>query len=214
MVNAQKSLETIRGQIENDPLGCAGEFDTSVAPVLTHARNALTHLKAQRDQLDRGLFSARKLMNQLADLHQQTLASWNERCLKVTCLTEPSAPQDEQKLEALRSWLLRLEERFRLGMLDPILVGLEKWNKAANECVFQERASLNANQSPVNERNELRGRLEALKAKARARGSSEHPELTRIAAEATQLLFNRPTPIEKASALVIDYERMLRTLTT
>ena len=99
-------------------------------------------------------------------------------------------------------------------MLEPILVGLGKWNKSANDCVFHERAALNANQSPINERNELRGRLEALKAKARARGSAEHPDLTRIANEAANLLFNRPTPIDKASALLVDYERVLRTLTT
>ncbi len=214
LANAATAMEAIRTQVETDPLECAEEFDSSVEPVLRQARNALARVRTQHDQVERAFVNARKLMNQLIDLHQASIASWNDRRLKVTCLTEPIQPQDEQTIQALSDWLQRLEEKFRGGMLEPILVGLERWNKGANECVSYERAALNANQSPVNERNELRGRLEALKAKARAHGSAEHPDLTRISTEATQVLFNRPTPIDKASALVVDYERVLRKLTT
>ncbi len=213
LANAEKSLETIRAQIETDPLACSNEFDSSVAPALNQARAALNRLRTQHDRVDNGLRNARKLLNQLADLHKESLVAWEDRRAKVTCPTEPVVPPSDQALETLRQWLERLEEKFHDGMLDPIQVGLEKWNKSIAECVSQERAALLANQSPVNERNELRGRLEALKAKARARGSAEHPDLTRIAAEATELLFNRPTPIERASAAVADYERVLRTLT-
>ncbi len=214
LATAESALETIRDRIENDPLGSLDEFDNSVAPVLQQARNALARLKSQREQITRGLSSAIQLMSQLADLHRQSLGIWQERRLKVICLTEPLAPQSDQTLATLREWLARLQEKFREGMVEPILVGLEKWNKAAAECVFQERASLNANEAPVKERQELRGRLEALKAKSRARGAAEHPDLTRIAKEATQLLFDRPTPIEKASTLVMEYEKVLRTLTS
>ena len=214
LANAEAAMETIHTRIENDPLACAEEFDSGVEPVLRQARNALARIRAQHDQLSRALVNARKLMNQLVDLHKESQASWNNRRLKITGVTEPPAPQDEQAIQALGAWLQRLEKKFNEGMLEPILVGLGKWNKSANDCVFHERAALNANQSPINERNELRGRLEALKAKARARGSAEHPDLTRIANEAANLLFNRPTPIDKASALLVDYERVLRTLTT
>lgn len=213
LANADKSLETIRARIETDPLACSNEFDSSVAPALNQARIALNRLRSQHDQLDNALRKAGNLLNQLADLHKEGLVSWEDRRVKVTCLTEPVAPPSDQALETLRQWLQRLVEKFHEGMLDPIQVGLEKWNKNAAECVSQERAALLANQSPINQRNELRGRLEALKAKARARGSAEHPALTRIAAEATELLFNRPTPVEKAAAVVADYERMLRILT-
>jgi len=214
LANAEAAMETIHTRIENDPLACAEEFDSGVEPVLRQARNALARIRAQHDQLSRALVDARKLMNQLEDVHKESLASWNNRRLKITGVAEPPAPQDEQAIQALGDWLQRLEKKFNEGMLEPILVGLGKWNKSANDCVFHERAALNANQSPINERNELRGRLEALKAKARARGSAEHPDLTRIANEAAKLLFNRPTPIDKASALLVDYERVLRTLTT
>jgi hypothetical protein len=58
-------------------------------------------------------------------------------------------------------------------------------------------------------RNELRGRLDALKAKARGRGVAEVGALSELAVRAGEALFTRPTPIEKASALVVEYERTL-----
>ena len=210
LADAEAALELIRSKIEDDPIGAADEFERSVTPVLKQARTALARLKALRDQISSGLLNAHRLVGQLEDLHAESVASWNDRQLKVTCPTEPVPPQGEAQIGTLREWLARLEEKFQEGMLDPIAIGLEKWNKAASAFVFHERAALQANQTPLKERNELRGRLDALKAKARARGSAEHPELTRIAAEATRLLFKRPTPLEKAFALVADYERVLR----
>lgn len=213
LADAEASLERIRGRIETDPLGCYDEFTASIAPVLERARESLAAFKAQRDKITANLINSRKVMDALTEVHQQAVTVWQERRLKATCTPEPAAPQDEEKISSLNSWLQRLEDNFQNGMIDPIAVGLEKWNKVASQCVSQDRAALNANQAPLKERNELRGRLEALKAKARARGSSELPELSRIAADATRLLFERPTPMAEASALVVDYERVLRNRT-
>ena len=210
LAKAQAALNSIQNRIERDPLTAANEFDVSVMPGLNEARAALTRLNAQRGQIGSGLSAARRQMEQLTEVHEKCLASWEERRLKVTSAAEPPAPGDEAQIGTLREWLGRLEEKFGAGMLDPIAVGLKNWNTVASKCVSDERAALDANQAPVMERNELRGRLDALKAKARARGYAEDSELTRIAAQATQLLFTRPTPIEKASALVIDYEHALR----
>ncbi len=211
--DAEAALERIRGRIECDPLGCSDEFEKAVAPVLEQTRESLAALKAQRDKVTANLINSRRVMDALTDVHQQAMSVWQERRLKAACTPEPPAPQDAEKISALNAWLDRLEENFQNGMVNPISVGLEKWNNAASQCVSEDRAALNANQAPLKERNELRGRLEALKAKARARGSSELPELTRIAADATRLLFERPTPMAEAFALVVDYERVLRNQT-
>jgi hypothetical protein len=213
LADAEASLERIRGRIETDPLGSYDEFTASIAPVLERARESLAAFKAQRDKITANLINSRKVMEALTEVHQQAMTVWQERRLKATCTPEPASPQDDEKISSLNAWLQRLEDNFQNGMIDPIAVGLEKWNNAASQCVSQDRAALNANQAPLRERNELRGRLEALKAKARARGSSELPELSRIAADATRLLFERPTPMAEASALVVDYERVLRNRT-
>jgi hypothetical protein len=66
-----------------------------------------------------------------------------------------------------------------------------------------------ANRAPLELRIELRGRLDALKAKARAYGVAENPELTRLAEEAYGLLHSRPTPMDRAEVSVSEYERAL-----
>lgn len=207
---AEAAVAGIRNRIEKDPLAALNHFETSLEPALEEARTTLRSLKAQRDQISSRFSAARHLMQQLEEVHELCTGVWQDRRLKVTCTKEPATPQDEVQIATLREWLGRLEARFQEGMLGPITVGLEKWNIVANKCVSDERAALDSNQAPLNERNELRGRLDALKAKARARGCAEHRELTRISTQATQLLFTRPTPIEKASALVLEYERILR----
>lgn len=193
------ALRELRTRAEADPLG-------SLDPVLEQIRR-VTRL---RNGIVSGLAAARKQLTQLTDLHRESVACWEERRAKVTCSTEPVPPQDPYQTTALSEWLSRLEGKFHAGMLDPIAKGLENWNKAASTFVSNEGAALKANRAPLLERNELRGRLEALKAKARALGFAEHAELTRLADQAATLLFQRPTPMETAASLVMDYERVLR----
>ena len=146
--------------------------------------------------------------------HSEAVVCWSERREKVALETEPPAPQPQEVIQALLDWLDRLNLRFREGMLDPIAIGLERWNKSATDCVNSERAVTARNRSPLEMRNELRGRLDALKAKARGRGVAENSELSKLALEASDILFDRPTPLEKASKLVIDYERTLNRTTS
>jgi hypothetical protein len=192
-------LEQLRLRAEADPLG-------ALDPVLEQIQRFTT----LRVGILSGLAAAHKKLKELTDLHRESVACWEDRCAKVTCTTEPVPPQNGAQAAAFGEWLGRLEEKFHGGMLDPIAVGLKSWNKAAGEFVSNEGAALKANRAPLLERNELRGRLEALKAKARALGYVEHSELTRLADEAAKLLFQRPTPMEKAAGLVRDYERVLR----
>jgi hypothetical protein len=58
-------------------------------------------------------------------------------------------------------------------------------------------------------RNELRGRLDALKAKARAYALAELDDLVAIAEKAKSLLYQRPTPLQEAAASVAEYEAKL-----
>jgi hypothetical protein len=57
----------------------------------------------------------------------------------------------------------------------------------------------------VEARRELRGRLEALKAKARALGVAEDAAIAAIAAEAESVIQNKPTDLERAAAGVAAY---------
>ena len=62
----------------------------------------------------------------------------------------------------------------------------------------------------IADRDELRGRLEALEAKARAQGRSEDRELDGIRRRAADALFTAPCDLEGAERLVEEYQRSLR----
>lgn len=210
---AEQVLETVRAQAESDPLTSIAEYDTAVVPALEAAHRTFEQLRRKREQVAAGLQSASIRARELSQIHTQAVDCWTERREKIALTTEPPGPQPPEVIQAVLDWLERLNSKFHEGMLDPIAVGLERWNKSASDCVSLERAAYAANRSPLEMRNELRGRLDALKAKARGRGVAENGDLSKLAFDAGDALFTRPTPIEKASALVIEYERILNRAT-
>ncbi len=95
------------------------------------------------------------------------------------------------------------------GLLTSVGVGLNNWITKAKEYIATEKETWEANKTPLDTRQELRGRLDALTAKALARGLVENATLSELAAQAKQLLYTRPTPLAKAAELVSLYEKRL-----
>ncbi len=62
------------------------------------------------------------------------------------------------------------------------------------------------------ERDELRGRLDALHAKAHALGRAEDPELEQVRQQARDELYCAPCDLERSSALVDAYQRAVRAI--
>ncbi len=63
-------------------------------------------------------------------------------------------------------------------------------------------------------RDELRGRLDALRAKALAMGRGEDPQLDRIHDEALDVLFSAPCDVRRAEDLVAEFQQALRSMQT
>jgi uncharacterized protein YPO0396 len=112
-------------------------------------------------------------------------------------------------VESLSEWLARLQERYDGGMVRPVSVGLENWNSATRECVSEVKRIFEANNAPLELRNELRGRINALKAKAQAYRVEEDADLRALANEAETILYTRPTHIELAGDTVARYQALL-----
>jgi hypothetical protein len=143
------------------------------------------------------------------ELHRQTEAAFVESREKVGDYPGVQNPLAQETIDALCQWLSRLETKFAEGLLNPVRVGLDNWMAKAREYIAAEEKACIANNAPLKLRQELRGRLDALKAKALARGLVEDAVLTKLAEQAKQLLYTRPTPLEKAAELVSQYEKRL-----
>ncbi len=206
---AERALQEMRAQVQADPLGASAGLDAQIQPLLARLEAEQAAKERLRQEVVNGLSAARAQLNALVKLRGDSETACAEVRIKATgCDTLP-APQAIEKVEALRDWLERLEKKCTEGLWEPLSVGLRNWNSAAGDCVSTEEATLAANRAPLEARNELRGRLDALKAKARSYGIAEDKTLVELAHHAESLLYTRPTPLDRAAAAVGGYERAL-----
>ena len=205
----QQAIAPLRDRVTTDPLGVKDEFEQQIQPLIERVKDSLNQVLQQHNQIQNGLAIAHTLLQNLTELNQQTHTAYAESLEKVTDHSglQPSLSADH--LDALCQWLSRLETRFAEGLVSPIQVGLENWTAKVKAAIAIEQCAVAANRRPLETRRELRGRLEALKAKALARGRAEDPILADLSAQAKQILYTRPTDLAKAIELVTQYEKHL-----
>jgi hypothetical protein len=206
---AERALQELRAQVQADPLGASANLDARIQPLLSGVDAALAAKERVRQEVAGGLAAAHARMDALAKLHDNCVTASAEVRIKIAGLGALPSPQADETIAGLREWLDRLDKKRAERVWDPLIVGLRNWNSAAQDCVSKEEAAWAANRAPMEARNELRGRLDALKAKARQYGVAEDDTLVELARQAEQLLFTGPTSLDRAAAAVAAYEQTL-----
>jgi hypothetical protein len=209
LATAEHAIAALYDQIDCDPLGVSLEFEQQLSPLIRQARTSLTKLAEQRTQIQAALQTARVSLEQLTDLNQRAIAACAERHEKVVDHSPVAAPLTADYLQAFQDWLARLDGTFAENSLHPVQIGLQNWNAKMAVAIATEQQTLVAHQQLIDRRQELRGRLDALKAKALARGRVEDETLSKLAEQAKQLLYARPTPLAQTAEFVRQYERRL-----
>ncbi|MBR8838421.1 MAG: hypothetical protein DSM106950_31565 [Stigonema ocellatum SAG 48.90 = DSM 106950] len=204
-----QKIASLRDSIESDPLGVTADFTREIQPQIARVKMSLQQMAKQQQLLRESFARANQLQSQLVELHRQATAAFAESTLKVVDHSMLQTPISREEIQALASWLSRLETKFAEGLVNPVQVGLENWTAKVKEYIGVVEKAYAANKAPLETRSELRGRLEALKAKALARGLAENATLTKLAIHAQQLLYSRPTPLNQAAELVSQYERTM-----
>ena len=196
-------LGDLKARVESDPVGARADLRTSVEPRLRAAMRQAASRKLVWEQIAGG----RELLARLRGVGEEIGPATTAACAKVIGVTAEQAALDE--VAALAAWLNRLEQRSGDEKPDALEVGLRNWRKAAEALLAREQKKLAQVRQPVEARRELRGRLEALKAKARAYGLAEEQRFAGLAADAEKLLYTRPTDLVLSTAAVEAYERGL-----
>lgn len=209
LIQAASAIASLRRSIEQDPLGTSAVYQQQVQPLLAQVKATLDQLIKQQNQIREKMAIAHNLLEQLKEFHTKAIAAFAECQDKVLDHSILLPPLPEEQIEALRQWLMKLETKLAEGLVNPIIVGLDNWTIKAREYIASEQQAYAVNNAPLQTRQELRGRLDALQAKALARRLIEDPILTELALQAKQLLYSRPTPLNKAAELVSQYEKRL-----
>lgn len=206
---AQEKLKAINNKISTDPLAVSGNFHQEIEPIILQAKSSLQQLAKQRQEIKENIQNGYKLLNKLIELNHQAKTALAESQVKVTDHSQLQTPLPQAEIDALSQWLNRLETKFNEGLFTPVNIGWQNWNAKAREYIAREEKAFAANQKPIETRMELRGRLDALQAKALARGMAEDKILSELGQQAKELLYTRPTPLDKATELVLQYEKRL-----
>jgi hypothetical protein len=166
-----------------------------------------TEIERAEQNLAHDLLTARKTFQNLQDLHLMASTVCQESAAK--CGETTPVPINSSEITTLADWLQNLETKFSQGAVQNVLISLPNWQMKTHQMLQSEQNTLDYHRARLQLRLELRGRLLALKSKAVAKRRSEDPILINIAQQAEALLHHRPTPIDLAADLVVQYERRL-----
>ncbi len=212
LVTAQANFANLQLEIDRDPLAVNLAFGRDLTPLINDVRQELETLAHQRQQLQTDLATAPQLLAQLAQLHRDSIAAEAESQAKIKHDLPMSATLPVEELAELERWLARLVAKFESGLIPPVRVGLANWLAKVRAYIRATESALIANRLPLDTRQELRGRLDALSAKALAKGKVEDSLLADLGAQARQALYASPTDLSLAIELVRKYERCLQQL--
>ncbi len=205
---ATQAIASLRDRIETDPLGTNASFN-EIEQLTAKIRAEIDRFVQVQEKLKQGFTNAHALLKQLIDLNQQAIASFAESQEKITDCDTYLPPLTLDQIEVVGQWLQRLESKLKESPIGSVLVGLDNCTAKIKEYIAIETQTVNANRLSIQTRQELRGRLDALKAKALAKGFAENIQLAQLAEQAKQLLYTRPTPLKQAEETVKQYETIL-----
>jgi predicted nucleic acid-binding Zn-ribbon protein len=209
LIAAQTNFTNLQIQIDRDPLAVNQRFDRDLIPLIHNTRHELETLSQQYQQLQTKFIAARQQLAQLQQLERESIAAYTESQAKFSHSLSLITPLAPEELTAMAQWLERLVAKFEAGTIAPVHVGLTNWTNKIQMYTTAARAALAANRLPLNTRQELRGRLDALSAKALAKGKVEDAILADLAIRARQVLYTSPTALDVAINLVESYEQRL-----
>jgi hypothetical protein len=199
-------LAQLRQAVMCDPLAAPETTTAGLAATLATATADLRRLRQLRDNLGAQLAEARQLLAQLRTTVETAAAA---RAEAETKIAGPATAAPPGVADALETALERIVETTQRGDWRAGGNQLALWSTRAGDALAEARRALAANQAPVATRDELRGRLDAYRAKAYRLGLLEDARVAGLYARAKQALYTAPTDLAEAERLVAEYQQAL-----
>lgn len=214
LAQADSDLAQLRELLNSDPLALwqQGKVDVGRLDRLRErssaARTAASRLAALRADADRRIAAVTAAVQSARAAYQDALAERERVAAKIAGATLPKPPP----VAGLAS---------RLGDLDALRTA-GRWSRLAAELEAVEAQAATAGRSCrdaqrgvtalLERRDELRGLLDAYKARAARLGGAEDARLDALAREAGELLFTAPCDLAAAERAVTEYQQAVLAL--
>ncbi|MFP3991399.1 hypothetical protein U9R90_28820 [Streptomyces sp. E11-3] len=212
-------LTTLRAQVVSDPLAFWRRAPGSSAPgggrpdterydrearALEEVRREIDAVLTVRQDAEQRLGRLRDLLSRADRTLAEARSARGEVLAKIAASEVPAVSGPPTALQEQLATAAEYRRYAQWHRLSPLLESLEQ--KAEDE-LERARESLTAVTQPLAVRAELRGRLDAYKAKVARHGMAEDPMLTERYDAARRMLWSAPCDLRVAEEAVLRYQR-------
>ncbi|MGN3957318.1 hypothetical protein ACGV4K_19735 [Streptomyces sp. WAC8370] len=214
-----RTLTRLREQVVSDPLAFwtpaqgssapgGGRPDTTVydreARALEEVRREIEAVLAVRQDAEQRIVRLRDVLSRADRTLAEARTARGEVLAKIAATEVPVVGGPPIVLQEQLAAAAEYRRHAQWHRLSPLLESLEE--KAEDE-LLRARESLTAVTAPLAVRAELRGRLDAYKAKMARLGHAEDPELAEKYEKARRMLWSAPCDLRVAEQAVLRYQR-------
>jgi hypothetical protein len=201
---ADRRLGAFTSTLAADPLGADASALNGVRDLIARADAERTSAAELRQALERRLAEAHTLATDIAAARRAADGARDNA----------EGRFEEREIATVRDAALRpdlagLDALAAAGQWALISPRLSDWTRRAREHLAALQTATAHNATLLNSRNEMRGRLDAYRAKALSRGLGEDPTLTPLAEKARDLLYTAPCDLGAARHAVDAYQEAL-----
>jgi hypothetical protein len=201
---ADRRLGAFTAMLASDPLGVDGSALDGVRDLIARADAERTSAAELRQALERRLAGAHTLAGEITAARRAA----------DTARDKAAGRFDDREISAVRDAALlpdlaAVDALAAAGQWALISPRLSDWTRRAREHLAALTAATARNTALLTSRNEMRGRLDAYRAKALSRGLGEDATLTSLAENARDLLYTAPCDLGAARRAVDAYQEAL-----
>ncbi|NBM16326.1 hypothetical protein [Streptomyces sp. GC420] len=212
-------LTTLRAQVISDPLAFwrpatgssapgGGKPDTErydrAALALEEVRREIDAVLTVRQDAERRLIHLRDVLSRADRTLAEARAARGEVLAKIAASEVPAVSGPPTALQEQLATAAEYRRTSQWHRLSPLLESLEQ---RAEDELIRARESLTAVTAPLAVRAELRGRLDAYRAKVARHGHAEDPLLMERYDAARRMLWSAPCDLRAAEQAVLRYQR-------
>ncbi|NEY36459.1 hypothetical protein GTU99_30620 [Streptomyces sp. PRKS01-65] len=214
-----RTLTRLREEVVSDPLAFwrpaegssapgGGRPDTTVydrqARALEDVRREIDAVLTVRQDAEQRIVKLRDLLSRADRTLAEARAARGEVLAKIAATEVPVVSGPPTALQEQLAAAAEYRRHAQWHRLSPLLESLEQ---KAEEELLRARESLTAVTAPLAVRAELRGRLDACKAKVARHGLAQDPELVERYEKARRMLWSAPCDLRAAEQAVLRYQR-------
>jgi hypothetical protein len=203
-------IESLRGRVMEmatsllgDPLVVEEQAVDALESAIHAMRDDYEKVAALRNRIDDELNRARAAVNELEAAVSDCSEAQTEARRKIVGADLPSLPNMDRSLNRQLHQITDLVAR---GQWCDVARDVANVQMRAQTLITEARRIADESRAPIKARNELRGRLDAYRAKAQQVGRLEDSDATRAYDRAHGVLYTAPTDLVTATELVEQYQ--------